>query len=131
MNRLIFVLLIVIPVVEIWGLIIAGRLIGAWDTIGLLLLSGLIGAYLAIREGKRVWALARIQLSQRQIPTQSILDGICILVGGLLLLIPGFLTDIVGILLIIPPTRAIFRIWLIVFIQNKFLRSGKRTITRR
>jgi UPF0716 protein FxsA len=131
MYRLIIVLLIVVPIVEIWGLITVGRIIGAWETFGVLLLSGLIGVYLAGREGKRVWALARLQLSQRQLPTQSILDGICILIGGLLLLIPGFLTDIIGILLIIPPTRSIFRIWLIVLIQNKFLRSGKRMITRR
>lgn len=130
MYRLIILIMIVIPIVEIWGLISVGRLIGTWQTIGVLLLTGFVGAYLARREGKRVWALARLQMSQRQVPTQSILDGICILVGGLLLLIPGFFTDLIGILLIIPPTRAVFRIWLVVLIQKKFLRSSTQIFTR-
>lgn len=130
MYRLIILIMIVIPIVEIWGLVTVGRLIGAWQTLGVLLLTGFLGAYLARREGKRVWALARLQMSQRQVPTQSILDGISILIGGLLLLIPGFFTDLIGILLIIPPTRAVFRIWLVVLIQKKFLRSSTRIFTR-
>ncbi len=126
MYRILIFIMIVIPALEIWGLITVGRVIGAWQTFGVLLLTGFIGAYLARREGKRVWALAKLQMSQRQVPTQSILDGICILAGGLLLLTPGFLTDLVGILLVIPPSRAIFRLWLIVLIQKKFLRGGTR-----
>jgi UPF0716 protein FxsA len=130
MYRLIILIMIVVPAVEIWGLITVGRMIGAWQTFGVLLLSGFIGAYLARREGKRVWALAKLQMSQRQVPTQSILDGICILVGGLLLLTPGFFTDLIGILLVIPPTRAIFRIWLVLLIQKKFLRGSTRIFRR-
>lgn len=131
MRRLMFVMVIVLPIVEIWGLIAVGRQIGAWNTIGLLLLSGLIGVYLAIREGSRVWTLALIQLRARQVPTQSILDGVCILIGGVMLIIPGFLSDIIGILLIIPITRGTFRLWLIALIQNKLLRGNTRIITRR
>jgi len=130
MYRIIVVIMIVVPALEIWGLITIGRMIGAWQTFGVLLLTGFVGAFLARREGKRVWALARIQLSQRQIPTQSILDGICILVGGLLLLTPGFFTDIIGILLVIPPTRVIFRTWLVLFIQKKLLKGSTHIFRR-
>lgn len=126
MYRILILIMIVIPAIEIWGLITVGRMIGAWQTFGILLLSGFIGAYLARREGKRVWALAKLQMSQRQVPTQSILDGICILAGGLLLLTPGFLTDLIGVMLVIPPTRTIFRMWLIVWIQRRFLRGNFR-----
>lgn len=130
MYRLIVLIMIVIPAIEIWGLITVGRIMGAWQTFGIILLTGFIGAYLARREGKRVWALAKLQMSQRQVPTQSILDGICILVGGLLLLTPGFFTDLIGILLVMPPTRAIFRIWLVLLIQKNFLRGSSRFFTR-
>jgi UPF0716 protein FxsA len=130
-SRIIILILIVMTIVEIWGLITVGKMIGVLDTIGLLLLSGLIGVYLAVREGRRVWALARVQLNARQLPTQSILDGICIVVGGLLLIVPGFISDILGILLIIPITRGIFRIWLSALILNRFNRGSARIITRR
>ncbi|MEX2416656.1 MAG: FxsA family protein [Paenibacillaceae bacterium] len=130
MYRIIILIMIVVPAIEIWGLITVGRTIGAWQTFGVLLLTGFIGAYLARREGRRVWALAKLQMSQGQVPTQSILDGICILVGGLLLLTPGFFTDLIGILLVIPPTRVIFRIWLVLLIQKKFLKGSTRIFTR-
>jgi UPF0716 protein FxsA len=130
-SRFFVVILIVLPIIEIWGLITVGKMIGVLDTIGLLLLSGLIGVYLAIREGRRVWALARVQLNARQMPTQSILDGICIVVGGLMLIVPGFISDILGILLIIPITRGIFRIWLVALIMNRFSRGSTHIITRR
>ncbi len=126
MYRILILIMIVIPALEIWGLITVGRLLGSWQTFGILILSGFIGAYLARREGKRVWTLAKLQMNQGQVPTQSILDGICILAGGLLLLTPGFLTDLIGVLLVIPPTRTIFRIWLVVWIQRRFLRGNFR-----
>jgi UPF0716 protein FxsA len=128
--RLIVLLMIVIPALEIWGLITAGRIIGAWQTFGLILLTGFIGAFLARKEGKKVWALARLQINQGQVPTQSILDGICILAGGLLLLTPGFITDFIGFLLVIPQTRAIVRIWLAILIQKKLLKGTFRIFSR-
>lgn len=131
MLRFIVLLMIVVPALEIWGLITAGRYIGGWQTFALIVLTGFIGAFLAKREGRKVWTLARLQMNQGQVPAQSILDGICIFTGGLLLVTPGFITDIIGFLLVIPPTRAIIRVWLAIFIRKKMLNGTFRIFLRR
>jgi UPF0716 protein FxsA len=131
MFRVIVLIMIIIPALEIWGLITVGKLIGGWQTFILILLTGCAGAFLAKREGMKVWSLARIQMANGQVPTQSIMDGICIFAGGLLLLTPGFFTDIVGFLLVIPPTRMVVRAWLSLMIQKKILKGSVRFFQRR
>lgn len=111
MLRLIILLLIIVPALEIWGLVTVGNLIGAWPTVLLVIATGIAGGTLARREGLSTLRLAQLQLSRGELPGEAMLDGVCILGGGLLLLTPGFFTDIVGIPLLLPYTRGIVKWW--------------------
>jgi UPF0716 protein FxsA len=124
MFRVLLAIFIIVPALEVTGMITLGHFIGGWTTFGLILLSGFVGAYLAKREGRKVWAYARQQMSMGQVPTESILDGICIFAGGIFLITPGFLTDILGFLLVFPLTRPIFKVLLLTFIQKRISRGG-------
>ncbi len=124
MFRLIVFLFILIPAVEIWGLITVGKWIGALPTFGLVLLTGFVGAFMAKKEALRVWQYARFQMASGQIPTRSILDGICIFAGGLMLLTPGFVTDFLGFLLIFPLSRGWFAARILAFIQKRIQSGG-------
>jgi UPF0716 protein FxsA len=97
--------MIVVPAIEIWGIIKASQWIGGWQTFLLIIGTGAIGAFLAKREGLKVWNQAQSKMSQGQIPGEAILDGLSIFAGGLLLLTPGFLTDTIGFLLVLPMSR--------------------------
>lgn len=98
-------LLIVVPALEITLLIAVGRWIGFWPTVLLMLSTGFIGAWLAKKEGGEVLRLARVQLGNGDVPSAAILDGLCVLVGAVLLLTPGLITDSIGFLLLLPNTR--------------------------
>jgi len=130
MFRLLVLILIVVPIIEMWGLISVGKWIGAWPTIGLVILTGVLGAWLAKREGLQVLQLVRLQLSRGEVPSQVVLDGICILVGGAVLLTPGFLTDAMGFLLLVPFTRNYVKAYL-KSLFDKWIRTGHITILRR
>jgi UPF0716 protein FxsA len=119
MFRILVIAMIVIPALEIWGLFQMGKLIGGWQTFALILLTGFIGAALARREGRRVWEYAQFQLRQGQVPAEAILDGICIFAGGIFLLTPGFLTDVLGFVLVFPLTRPAFKAWILIFIKKQ------------
>lgn len=98
-------LFILVPLAELALLIQVGRWTGLWTTVALVFLTGIVGAGLARAEGLRtLWAFQK-GLAQGTIPGQAIQDGLAILVGGALLLTPGFLTDVVGFGLLLPPTR--------------------------
>lgn len=98
-------LLIALPIVEIYLLVQLGGLMGVWPTIALVCATGFLGASLARREGRR--ALARYQeaIAKGQLPEEGIVSGLLILLGGVLLMIPGALTDVAGAALLIPPVR--------------------------
>ncbi|MGH8901282.1 MAG: FxsA family protein [Egibacteraceae bacterium] len=98
---------IVIPLVELYVIIQVGQVIGALPTIVLLLFVSITGAWLCKREGLRAWKRFRAALDEPRIPTEEVVDGALVLFGGALMLTPGFLTDIVGLLLVLPPTRAL------------------------
>jgi UPF0716 protein FxsA len=109
MFALLSVLFFVIPIVELAVILFVGREIGALPTIGLLVLSGVVGAWLAKREGAGAWRRFNKALNEARIPTTEIADGAMVLFAGALMLAPGFLTDVLGILLLLPPTRAVAR----------------------
>ncbi len=129
MFRWMVLSMVVIPALEIWILLETGRLIGGWQTFALIVVMGFVGAYLAKREGRRVLEYARGELARGVIPTSSILDGICIFAGGLLMLTPGFLSDVLGIVLVFPATRFLFKGMLLKFIQRK-IDSGQFRLYR-
>jgi UPF0716 protein FxsA len=109
MFALLSVLFFVVPIIELAVILFVGREIGALPTIGLLVLSGVVGAWLAKREGVSAWRRFQRALNEVRIPTTEIADGAMILLAGALMLAPGFLTDLLGILLLLPPTRAVAR----------------------
>ena len=102
----------IIPVVEIYLLIQIGSLFGVFTSISLVVFTGFIGAYLARIQGLQT--LFRIQESMREgrLPSRELLDALLIGVAGLVLLTPGFLTDTVGFVLLIPRTRNVIKSWL-------------------
>ncbi len=83
MSRFFLLLLIIPPIVEIVLLIVVGQYIGVWPTLLLIVLTGILGVWFAKREGLQALRLARLQLQKGQIPDQVLLDGICIIIGGL------------------------------------------------
>lgn len=115
-------ILIIVPAIEIWGLITAGQAFGWLPTLALVILTGVAGAWLAKRQGLRIFQLAQSQLQRGELPGEAILDGILIFAGGLVLLTPGFFTDALGFLCLIPVTRGMIKTymkaWLWKNIQN-------------
>jgi UPF0716 protein FxsA len=103
------ILFVLVPIAEIYVIIQVGQQIGALWTVLILIADSLIGAWLLRQQGRRAWAAFQTALAEGRMPHREVLDGVLIILGGALLLTPGFLTDIVGLLLLIPPTRAGFR----------------------
>lgn len=121
----VFVALLLVPLAEIAVIIAVGKVIGGWPTLLLLVVWSLLGAYLVKREGAHAWAELRTALNSGQMPARQIADAALVLVGGTLLLTPGFLTDIVGLFLILPFTRPVTRRWLQAAVARRLLhRAG-------
>ena len=106
---LLFALFIVVPLVEIYVIIQVGQAIGAWWTILLLVLDSIFGSWLIKHEGGRAFQALREALNSGRMPAKELADGALILIGGTLMLAPGFVTDAFGILIILPITRPFFR----------------------
>ncbi|QYJ05068.1 FxsA family protein [Nocardioides panacisoli] len=104
-----FVAFIVMPLVEIYAVIQVGQLIGAWWTILILVVDSLIGAWLVRREGGRAWRALQEKFRGGGIPGRELADGALVLIGGTLLLTPGFVTDAIGFALVLAVTRPLFR----------------------
>lgn len=99
----------IIPVLELYFLIKIGSYIGAFNTIAIVIITGVAGAVLAKREGLKILRQIQDEMNQLKMPADTLLDGFFVLVGGVMLLTPGFLTDVTGFLLVIPFTRYFFR----------------------
>jgi len=112
-------LFIAVPFVELVILIKVGEMIGLLPTLAIVISTGLLGAALGRSQGFSVLTRIQESLQQGQLPADSLFDGVFILAGGLLLLTPGFLTDITGFLCLIPATRKIFKRWVRAYFQNK------------
>jgi UPF0716 protein FxsA len=120
---------LIVPVIELWGILQVGDWLGGWTTFFILIIMGFAGAYLARAEGRKVWMDAQRQMQAGQIPGRTLLDGICVLAGGILLLTPGFFSDIIGITLLLPMTRPFYRQILLQWIENR-MRNGHFKIGR-
>jgi UPF0716 protein FxsA len=106
---LLFLIFIVVPLVELYVIIQVGGAIGVLPTLAILVADSIIGAWLLRHQGRAAWVRFNQALSQNKIPHREIIDGVLIIFGGAFLLTPGFITDIFGLILLIPPTRAIVR----------------------
>lgn len=104
-----FVAFIVVPLVEIFVLIQVGQVIGAWWTIALLIADSILGSWLIRREGGRAWRGLTTALNTGRMPATELADAALILVGGTLMLTPGFVTDTLGLFVILPFTRPLAR----------------------
>ncbi len=105
-----FILLFtVLPALELVVLIKVGGVIGAWNTVLIILLTGILGAYLARLQGFIVLRRIQEQLARGCLPNAELLDGLMILIGGIVLLTPGFITDVFGFVLLIPWTRRLIK----------------------
>ena len=100
---------VVVPLVEIYVLIQVGQVIGVWWTILLLIADSIYGGWLIRHEGGRAWQALTNALNSGQMPAKELADAALILVGGTLMLSPGFVTDAMGIVLILPFTRPVAR----------------------
>lgn len=117
-------LFIVVPLVELYVIIQIGSLIGLWPTIGLLLADAVLGSLLLRHQGRGAWQRFNAALAERRFPGREVADGLLIAIGGTLLLTPGFVTDILGAIFLIPPTRAIVRRLLRGYMGRRFLVVG-------
>ncbi|MGH1439212.1 MAG: FxsA family protein [Cellvibrionaceae bacterium] len=119
--RVLLVLFIAIPMVEMWLLITVGGVIGALPTIGLVLLTACIGLALLRYQGSETLTRARSKLHSNELPAREIADTLFFAIGGALLLTPGFVTDAIGFACLTPGIRSI----IIRFFANNLMRSGK------
>jgi UPF0716 protein FxsA len=118
-------LFLVIPFLELYVILeVVGPALGAPLTILLLAIDSIVGALLFKSQGRSVWRRFNLTLTEGRVPHREVVDGVLVIFGGAFLITPGFLTDIVGILLLLPPTRAVIRRVLI-------RRLGRRVIVAR
>ena len=106
-------LFIFIPIAELYVIFKVGDLIGILPTLALLVADSLLGSWLMRSQGRAVWNRFQETMQAGRIPHREVFDGVLVIFGGAFLITPGFLTDIVGVLLLLPPTRSLFRRWLI------------------
>lgn len=104
-----FILFTMVPLLELMLLIRIGQSFGVLPTIGLVLFTGVVGTWLARREGWRTWAAINSELSAGRLPGNQLVDALMILVAGVLLITPGVMTDCLGFALLIPPFRMLLR----------------------
>jgi UPF0716 protein FxsA len=118
-----------VPVMELYILIEAGRILGLAPTIGLIMMTGVAGAWLARSQGVEILRRIQEETSRGQMPATILIDGALILVGGLLLLTPGFFTDALGFSFLVPLTRDLWRKGLSTWLQKQ-IKQGSVNIHR-
>jgi UPF0716 protein FxsA len=124
-------LFIAVPLAELAVIIQVGQAIGVWWTIALLLADSILGSWLMRHQGRSTWRRFNETMQAGRVPTREALDGALVIFGGALLLTPGFITDILGLILLIPPTRALVRAVLARRIAHRMVASAtKRTAPR-
>lgn len=127
MPAALFAAFVLVPLAELYVIARVGQALGFPVTLGVLLLVSVLGAALVKREGVRTWLALRTSFGTGQMPTRALSDAALVLVGGVLLLTPGFLTDLAGLFLVLPPTRAVARRLLTAFAVRRALRpTGRR-----
>jgi UPF0716 protein FxsA len=121
------VLFVALPLAELWLIVQVAGQIGALEALLAMIVITVVGGWLVKREGVGVWARLRSQLQRGQLPPAEVIDGFLLLVAGVLLLVPGFLTDIVAALVLIPPTRALFRRLVLRWVRRRRV-SGRLVV---
>ena len=118
------ILFIVVPVAELYVLIEVGKKIGSLTTIGIIIFTGILGAYLVKNQGFMILKKIQNDLNDGIMPGDSLIQGAIILVGGILLLTPGFVTDIAGFIFLIPVSRNILKKYLLKWLKGKIVKGS-------
>ena len=125
------VLFITVPILELFVILQIGGWLGVWPTIALLIADSVLGSVLMRSQGRTAWRRFNEALQSGRPPAREVLDGVLIVFGGALLLTPGFVTDIVGLLFLLPPTRAIARRLLVRRFAGRMVASATGPGVRR
>lgn len=126
MIKFFAILFIVVPAIEVILLVASSHWIGVFPTFIIMIATGVMGAYIAKKQGIAVVHQANEQMRQGILPADSILDGICILFGGILLMTPGYVTDVLGLILLLPISRKRIKFMGMKWIQRRM--RGNTTI---
>ncbi len=121
-------LFILLPMIELYFLIVAGGYFGAFHTILMVIGTGVLGAYIAKAEGNAVLYRIVSELNSGRFPASEMIDGLFVFAGGILLLTPGFLTDMTGFLFLFPASRIFFKRLLERYIKERLARDGHFSI---
>ena len=120
--------MVALPFAEIYLLVQIGHVIGVWWTLAILVGEAMLGAWLVRREGTRAWKALNDAFASGRMPTGELADTALVLVGGVLLVMPGFITDVFGLLFLLPFTRPLARKVLAFFIARRMNRLGLSTV---
>ena len=131
MPLLLVIVFIVVPVLELWVILEVGKAIGAPLTIAILIVDSIVGSWLLRQQGRAAWRRFRLALAESRVPAGEVLDGAMIIFGGAFLITPGFITDIIGLILLLPPTRAAIRRALVGHFSRRFVVRGLGAAARR
>ena len=121
-----FLLFTLVPAMELYLIIKVGSVIGAFNTIMIIILTGILGAYYARQQGFRVLSNIQWKMRQGSLPGDDLINGAMLLLGGALLITPGFITDFSGFALIFPPTREVIKRSVKTYLQGKIDRGEIR-----
>ena len=131
MRFLLVLIFIVVPIAELALLIQVGQTIGVWWTIAILIADSILGSVLMRSQGRAAWRRFNDALRAGRVPAREVIDGALVIFGGALLLTPGFLTDILGLVLLLPPTRAVVRAVLLRRFAHRLVVSATAPRRRR
>jgi UPF0716 protein FxsA len=118
---LLVIAFIIVPIAELAAIIWVGTQIGVLPTVAILIIDSIVGSLLMRHQGRAAWRRFNLALQERRPPAKEVVDGALVIFGGALLLTPGFITDILGLVLLIPPTRAVVRGALMGWFGRRFI----------
>jgi UPF0716 protein FxsA len=125
------VLVVAVPIFEVWLLIKVADEIGVWPTVLILVVEAALGGWLMRREGSRAWQALTDAFGTGRVPTGELANAALVLVGGLLLMLPGFATDVIGFLFLLPMTRPLARKLVAFFLARRISRLGLTRVSPR
>lgn len=126
MSRFLLIVFVIVPFVEIWLLIWAGRWFGTVNVLLTLLASAMFGVYMIRHQGTRTLTAIQERVARNEMPGDELLDGTILLIAGGLLIVPGYLSDLAGLILILPLTRIPLRQWFLSLLEGKIRAAAFR-----
>ena len=131
MLPLLVLLFVAVPIVELYVILQVGQWLGVLPTIAILIADSLLGSVLMRSQGRAAWRRFNAAVASGRVPAREVLDGVLIIFGGALLLTPGFVTDVGGLALLLPPTRAVVRGVLVRRLAPRMVVAAARGVPRR